>query len=108
MKNNNQSDGALINIANINKTYVVGEQPLQVLKDITLTINKGDYLSIMGPSGSGKSTLLNMIGLLDRPDSGEYFVANQATLNLPEEQRAALRRDHVGFIFQNFHNNVFK
>lgn len=103
MNNKKQMKRSLIDIDNINKTYVIGEQPLQVLKDVTLTINKGDYLSIMGPSGSGKSTLLNMIGLLDRPDSGEYFIKDKATMHLPEEQRAALRRKHVGFIFQNFH-----
>jgi putative ABC transport system ATP-binding protein len=94
---------AFINIKQINKTYLVGEQPLQVLKNVSITINKGDYLSIMGPSGSGKSTLLNMIGMLDRPDDGEYFLNQQATFLLSEEQRAKLRRHHVGFIFQNFH-----
>ncbi|WOH38910.1 ABC transporter ATP-binding protein [Thalassotalea fonticola] len=103
MNNQEHIDSTLIDIDNINKTYVIGEQPLQVLKGVTLTVNKGDYLSIMGPSGSGKSTLLNMIGLLDRPDSGEYCIKDSATMNLQEEQRAALRRAHVGFIFQNFH-----
>ncbi len=94
---------ALIDIQHLNKTYIVGEQPLQVLKDINLQINQGDYLAIMGPSGSGKSTLLNMIGLLDRADNGEYLLKQQATLTINEEQRAALRRTHIGFIFQNFH-----
>ncbi len=94
---------ALIELQNINKSYVIGEQPLQVLKQVNLTINKGDYLSIMGPSGSGKSTLLNMIGMLDRPDNGEYKLANKSTVTINEEARALLRRDHVGFIFQNFH-----
>ncbi|KGJ91077.1 ABC transporter ATP-binding protein [Thalassotalea sp. ND16A] len=96
-------NSALIDIQHLNKTYIVGEQPLQVLKDINLQIKQGDYLAIMGPSGSGKSTLLNMIGLLDRADNGEYLLKQQATLTINEEQRAALRRAHIGFIFQNFH-----
>lgn len=94
---------SLINISHINKTYQLGEQELQVLNNINLTINKGDYVSIMGPSGSGKSTLLNMIGLLDRPDNGEYSLQGQASFKLDEEQRSMLRRQHIGFIFQNFH-----
>lgn len=92
----------LIELNNIDKTYLLGEQPLNVLKQVTLTINQGEYLSIMGPSGSGKSTLLNMIGLLDRPDSGSLYIAGAETTSLLEEQRAALRRDNIGFIFQNF------
>lgn len=93
----------LIYLKKISKTYLVGEQPLRVLKSVSLAINKGDYLSIMGPSGSGKSTLLNMIGMLDRPDSGEYWLNQKPTSSLEEEKRARLRRDHIGFIFQNSH-----
>src|SRR5690606_16125434 len=63
----------------------------------------GEYISVMGPSGSGKSTLLNMLGLLDRPDAGSYRLNGVATEQLPEEARAALRRDNIGFIFQAFH-----
>ncbi|MEW6998661.1 ABC transporter ATP-binding protein [Colwelliaceae bacterium BS250] len=94
---------SLININNINKTYLLGEQELQVLNNVNLVINKGDYVSIMGPSGSGKSTLLNMIGMLDRPDNGEYYLQGEASLPMTEEQRSILRREHIGFIFQNFH-----
>lgn len=94
---------SLIKLENLNKTYLIGEQPLQVLNQVSLTINQGDYVSIMGPSGSGKSTLLNMIGMLDRPDDGEYLLKAKPTVNITEEKRAQLRRDHVGFIFQNFH-----
>ncbi len=86
----------------VNKTYIVGEQPLQVLKDINLSIDAGDYISIMGPSGSGKSTLLNMIGLLDRPDNGQLLISNVDTVTLSEEARTDMRRDAIGFIFQNF------
>jgi len=81
----------------------MGEQPLHVLKSINLTINSGEYISIMGPSGSGKSTLLNMIGMLDQVDSGSYQLQNQEITQLDEEQRSALRRSKIGFIFQNFH-----
>ncbi len=93
----------LIDIKQLNKSYLVGEQPLQVLSQIDLAIAQGEYISIMGPSGSGKSTLLNMIGLLDRPDDGSYQLSNQQTTKLDEELRAELRRQHIGFIFQNFH-----
>ncbi|MEZ5481652.1 MAG: ABC transporter ATP-binding protein [Porticoccaceae bacterium] len=94
---------ALIELRGINKTYEMGGEPLRALRDIDLDINEGEYISIMGPSGSGKSTLLNMLGLLDRPDSGSYQLDNRATEGLDEEKRAALRRDNIGFIFQSFH-----
>jgi ABC-type lipoprotein export system ATPase subunit len=89
-------------LVELSKTYIVGEQPLQVLRNINLSIEAGDYISIMGPSGSGKSTLLNMIGLLDRPDLGELFFSGIDTVNLSEEIHTEIRRDAIGFIFQNF------
>ena len=91
-----------ITLSHVNKTYVVGEKPLHVLNDISLSIQEGEYISIMGPSGSGKSTLLNMIGLLDRIDSGSLVLENTETTALTEEQRAKLRRNSLGFIFQSF------
>ena len=94
---------ALIELRGINKTYMMGGAPVRALQDVDLNIHSGDYISIMGPSGSGKSTLLNMLGLLDRPDSGVYRLRDVATETLAEEQRAALRRDNIGFIFQAFH-----
>jgi len=93
----------VIKLEQINKTYMVGDSPLRALGDISLHIDSGEYLSIMGPSGSGKSTLLNMIGLLDRPDSGHYWFNQVATETLSEEQRATMRGENIGFIFQSFH-----
>lgn len=97
------ADTAMIQLRGINKTYQMGGQPLRALRDLDMDIQPGEYLSVMGPSGSGKSTLLNMLGLLDRPDSGSYRLNGTATEKLVEEQRAALRRDNIGFIFQAFH-----
>jgi putative ABC transport system ATP-binding protein len=93
----------MINLQHISKSYQLGGEQLKVLNNISLAICAGDYLSIMGPSGSGKSTLLNMLGLLDRPDTGQYLLNGIATTAADEEQRAALRREHIGFIFQSFH-----
>ncbi len=92
----------MIRLSAVNKFYPSGDEQLHVLKNVNLTIEQGDYLSVMGPSGSGKSTLLNVLGLLDTIDSGEYLLENQATQQLNEEQRAALRARHIGFIFQSF------
>ena len=93
----------IITINQVNKTYQVGGQPLHALNNIQLNIKQGEYISLMGASGSGKSTLLNMIGLLDRPDSGQYQLLGTSTENLSEEKRALLRRQHIGFVFQSFH-----
>jgi len=93
----------MIELRNICKTFVLGEQTVRALDNVSLTIREGDYVSIMGASGSGKSTLLNILGLLDRPDRGEYVLDNLETRALPEERRAQLRRDTIGFVFQSFH-----
>jgi len=92
----------LIELSNINKTYS-GAQPLHVLKGISLNIENGEFISIMGASGSGKSTLLNVLGILDNYDSGEYHLAGKLIKNLSERQAAVYRNRMIGFVFQSFH-----
>ncbi len=94
---------SMIQLRQLSKQYQIGGQPFKALDGIDLQIGSGEYIAITGPSGSGKSTLLNMIGLLDRPDSGSYQLLDQTTQTLTEEQRARLRREQMGFIFQAFH-----
>lgn len=93
----------MIALEGVFRTFLVGEEPVHALRPLTLTIQDGEYAAIMGPSGSGKSTLLNLLGLLDRPDGGSYKLDAAETTRLPEEQRARLRRDRIGFVFQSFH-----
>lgn len=92
----------LIELKDINKTYKNGDQELRVLKDIDLEVEKGEFVAIMGPSGSGKSTLMNVIGLLDRPTSGDYFLEGQEVGNLSEKKLAHVRNEQIGFVFQQF------
>lgn len=92
----------LIELKGINKTYRNGDQELRVLKDIDLEVEKGEFVAIMGPSGSGKSTLMNVIGLLDRPTSGDYFLDGQEVENLSEKKLAHVRNEQIGFVFQQF------
>lgn len=80
-----------------------GDPPVEALRPSDLVVNPGDYVSIVGPSGSGKSTLLHLLGLLDRPTSGEYLLDGVATSELTDTQRAALRGGKIGFVFQQFH-----
>ncbi|WP_284037729.1 ABC transporter ATP-binding protein [Neobacillus sp. 114] len=94
--------GQILNITQITKTYVMGEEEQVVLNNINLTVNKGDFVAILGPSGSGKSTLMNIIGCLDSPTSGDYYLSNQKVDELDEESLAAIRNKEVGFIFQQF------
>lgn len=97
----------LIELKDINKTYNNG-QPLHVLKGINLTIDKGEFVSIMGASGSGKSTLLNILGILDNYDTGEYFINGKLIKDLNEKEGAAYRNRMIGFIFQSFNLIGFK
>jgi len=93
----------MIKLENIHRYFQVGEQRIHALNNINLTINKAEYISIMGPSGSGKSTLLNVIALLDQPSSGRYILNNQDVTQLNDPQLAKARRENIGFVFQFFH-----
>ncbi|MGT2832072.1 ABC transporter ATP-binding protein [Streptococcus halotolerans] len=92
----------LMQLKGITKSYRNGEQELQVLKGIDLTVYEGDFLAIMGPSGSGKSTLMNIIGLLDRPSSGSYDLDGQSVSSLSSKSLAKVRNQEIGFVFQQF------
>ncbi|MBK1811760.1 ABC transporter ATP-binding protein [Clostridium sp. YIM B02505] len=93
---------SIIKLENINKTYGSGEVSVNALKGINLTIEEGDFLSIMGPSGCGKSTLLNIIGCIDKPTDGEYLLADKPTSKLSFNELATTRNEQISFIFQNF------
>ncbi|ELZ5941160.1 MULTISPECIES: macrolide ABC transporter ATP-binding protein/permease MacB [Providencia] len=94
---------ALLELKGITRRYPAGETEITVLKDVSLKIEAGEMVAIIGASGSGKSTLMNIIGCLDKPSSGEYFVAQQTISQLDNNQLAELRREHFGFIFQRYH-----
>lgn len=93
----------MIVIEQLSRVFRVGDEEVHALSRVDLAIGAGEYVAIMGPSGSGKSTLLNMIGLLDRPDSGRYLLDNEDMTSLDDRQQAAYRRHKIGFIFQFFH-----
>ncbi len=97
------NDEPLIALRDICREFQVGDETVHALDHVSLDIHAGDYISVMGPSGSGKSTLLNMLGLLDQTNAGSYRFAGRELTTLPEEQRAQVRRDNIGFIFQSFH-----
>lgn len=92
----------LIQLNNIIKSYQNGDQEFNVLKGIDLTVYEGEFLAIMGPSGSGKSTLMNIIGLLDRPTSGDYSLNGKQVEELKEKELARVRNEEIGFVFQQF------
>jgi len=93
---------AIVKLTDICKDYVQGKEPVRVLKNVSLSVEKGDYLAIMGPSGSGKTTLMNLIGLLDVPTSGSYELDGRDLKDLSDKELAKLRNKHIGFVFQNF------
>jgi putative ABC transport system ATP-binding protein len=92
----------VIQAENLTKTYKMGEVEVHALRGLSMKINHGEIVSIMGPSGSGKSTLMNIIGCLDRPTSGEYFLDGERVSELNDDQLASIRNRKVGFVFQSF------
>jgi putative ABC transport system ATP-binding protein len=92
----------ILEMKNLVKTYQMGDEKQVVLKGIDLIINRGDFLSILGPSGSGKSTLMNIIGCLDVPTSGSYFLSGERIMELTETELSHIRNREIGFIFQQF------
>lgn len=93
----------MIQLSNIHRYFQVGEQTVHALNSINLSIERGEYVSVMGPSGSGKSTLLNIIALLDQPSSGRYILNSKDVTRQSDDELARIRRDNIGFVFQFFH-----
>ena len=93
----------ILKLTDICKDYQQGKEPVRVLKNVSLTVERGDYLAIMGPSGSGKTTLMNLIGCLDVPTSGTYELDGKNLKDMNDDQLADIRNRHIGFVFQNFH-----
>ena len=92
----------MITIKNLSKIFQTEEVETKALNEVSITINQGDFVTIMGASGSGKSTLLNIVGLLDSASSGSYHLLNQEMVGLKEQQRSKIRKENIGFVFQNF------
>tara|TARA_B100001057_G_scaffold500020_1_gene613007 strand:- start:1283 stop:1960 length:678 start_codon:yes stop_codon:yes gene_type:complete len=93
----------IINTQNLIRSFEIGNQRIDALKGVDLSVEKGEFISIMGPSGSGKTTLMNIIGCLDTPTSGNYYLNNQLVNNLDEDELARIRNKEIGFVFQSFH-----
>jgi len=93
----------MIQLKSIERYFKTSFQRSYVLRDISFNVKEGEFLTIMGPSGAGKSTLLNIIGMLDQPNSGEYYFLDKLVHNLKEKQRTQYHRNHIGFIFQAYH-----
>ena len=92
----------IIETSHISKRYVMGSEVIEALKDVTISVNKGEYVAFMGPSGSGKSTLMNIIGCLDTPTSGKYVLNNKDVSDMSENELAEVRNKEIGFVFQTF------
>jgi putative ABC transport system ATP-binding protein len=93
----------IIRLENVSKIYGMGETTVHALKDVNLTVKAGEYCSIMGASGSGKSTMMNIIGCLDRPTGGHYYLDGEAVEQMDDQQLAHIRNRKIGFVFQQFH-----
>ncbi|MFL2720893.1 MAG: ABC transporter ATP-binding protein [Gammaproteobacteria bacterium] len=93
----------IIQTKHLKRSFKMGSQRVDALKDISFSANKGEFISIMGPSGSGKTTLMNIIGCLDTPSSGEYLLNNKSVAELKDDELAKIRNKEIGFVFQSFH-----
>tara|TARA_Y100000389_G_scaffold157222_1_gene158305 strand:+ start:2002 stop:2679 length:678 start_codon:yes stop_codon:yes gene_type:complete len=93
----------IIKTANLKRSFEVGSETVEAIKGINLEVNAGEFIAIMGPSGSGKTTLMNIIGCLDTPTSGEYYLNNKLVNQLNEDELAGIRNKEIGFVFQSFH-----
>jgi putative ABC transport system ATP-binding protein len=94
---------SLIQLQNISKRYVMGAETIYALRDVSLSIERGEYVAIMGPSGSGKSTLMNLLGCLDTPSAGQFTLNGASVGTLDDNQLAEIRNREIGFVFQSFH-----
>ncbi len=95
----------MIRLENIGKEYDLGEVKVSALEDISIDIDRGEYVAVMGPSGCGKSTFLNILGILDSPTQGSYYLEDVDITRLPDKEQARIRNEHFGFVFQSF--NLF-
>lgn len=91
-----------LEINNVSKTYFMGSEEVRALNDVSLRIDKNEYIAIMGPSGSGKSTMMNVLGCLDTPTDGEYYLEGEAVSQMDDDQLADIRNRKIGFVFQTF------
>ena len=96
-------DMSLIELKGIERVFQLGDATVHALAGLNLRIDNGEYLAVMGPSGSGKSTLLNLLGLLDRPNSGTYLLEGREVTTLSPDEQARVRSERIGFVFQSFH-----
>jgi len=95
-------DGIVIQTRELKKTYIMGDQEIKACAGVNMTIRKGEYVALMGPSGSGKSTLMNLIGCLDTPTSGDYYINGSLVSQMTDDQLAHIRNKEIGFVFQTF------
>ena len=98
-------DGIVIRTYDLKKTYVMGDQVINAVNGTDIEIKRGEYVAIMGPSGSGKSTLMNLIGCLDTPSAGEYYINGNLVSSMSDDELARIRNKEIGFVFQSF--NLF-
>lgn len=99
----NSSQKVIVRLENISKVYNMGDVQVKALEDVSLIVEKGEYCAIMGPSGSGKSTAMNVIGCLDRPTTGRYYLDSVDVAGMPSNELATIRNQKLGFVFQQFH-----